>query len=135
MFFAFGIVFLGYWLGWNGYATLQQPTGANPNGIGILDLLLPSKITKVDQCIQNDWNKPLGGYNGPSVGQPGSGGNFFNPANTPPGDTPLPNANASSTRTSVNTPATVGKGGYPVILIPDPIPYGPIPNPIPGKLV
>jgi len=66
-FIAFGVIWLGYLLGWDGYATLQQPTGPNPDGVGIVDLILPSRISKVDLAIQHNW--------------------FKNPAETAPGAT------------------------------------------------
>ena len=77
---------------WDGYATLQQPTkaGAGGKGIGIIDLLLPSRISKVDQAMAANWFRP------PKQGsQPGINPAAGNPSTLAPG-----------------TP--IGPGGYPI---------------------
>ena len=53
-------MFVGYLLGWDGYATLQQPVSSDVtgcDGVGIADLILPSRIAKVDACIARNWNR------------------------------------------------------------------------------
>jgi hypothetical protein len=68
--FPFLLVLAGYQLGWYGYATLQQPvpcgSGSKQGGAtgpcgsgctGFVDLILPSHISTVDNCISNNWNK------------------------------------------------------------------------------
>ncbi len=61
MFIAFTLLFLGYWFGWDGYATLQQPVQSDVDpscpGVGIVDLLLPSRIAQVDNVISKNWNR------------------------------------------------------------------------------
>lgn len=60
-----GILWLGYTLGWYGYATLQQPISGGCTGF--TDLILPTHIASVDSCITNNWGK--GGSNGQSAVQ------------------------------------------------------------------
>lgn len=72
---------------WDGYATLQQPTGPNPNGIGIVDLILPSRAAKVDAAIKANWNKPASNNQTAPSNPSGSGKNPASPTN-PPGAIP-----------------------------------------------
>lgn len=51
----FVVLLFAYQLGWYGYATLQQPVTGGC--IGFTDLLLPGNISKVDNCIKNNWGK------------------------------------------------------------------------------
>lgn len=98
MLVAWTMVFLGYWFGWYGYATLQQPSQRESKGntVGITDLILPTRINKVDAAIQANWFKSAGsqaGTGGQSSGSPNpcpdgtldsTGHCQFN--NPPPGD-------------------------------------------------
>jgi hypothetical protein len=83
-------MFVGYLLGWDGYATLQQPVSSDVSGckgVGIADLLLPSRIADVDACIARNWNRnsdccPGCGQtssNTPAPGEPNANPNPGNP--------------------------------------------------------
>ncbi len=41
-----GVIWLGYTLGWYGFTNLKGP------GIGIADLIIPSRVTQVDAQLQ-----------------------------------------------------------------------------------
>lgn len=71
------LLFVGYLLGWYGYATIQQPVNSPQidGSVGLKDLLFPGQIGKVDQCIQNNWFKSAGALSIP----PGQKANVTNP--------------------------------------------------------
>lgn len=55
IFLPLAVIWFGYQLGWYGYATIQQPV--NGGCVGFVDLIMPSKVAKVDACIQSNWGK------------------------------------------------------------------------------
>lgn len=86
------LILAGYQLGWYGYAVLQQPvpcpTGSSQDQCGadgctgFMDLILPSRISVVDKCIQQNWNKNNFSGSG-TIGPPGSPTGPGTPGNNP----------------------------------------------------
>lgn len=97
-----GLLWVAYTLVWYGYATLQQPTPGTcatcaDGCAGFVDLIMPSKIQSVDNCIQTNWGKSV------NFGGVGPGGVV-----PPPGpDTGLLPPKQSP---SYNPPANAGPG-------------------------
>lgn len=65
------VLLLGYQLGWYGYATLQQPVSGGC--VGFTDLILPGRVSQVDNCISNNWGKSGGSATPPPNKVPGPG--------------------------------------------------------------
>ena len=95
-----GLLLLAYQLGWYGYATLQQPLPGScstcGNGcVGFIDLLWPSRVAKVDMCMQAGWNDSnVAADNHP---MPGGTDNQGNPISIP------------------NKPVAIAPNGQPIV--------------------
>ena len=87
---AMGVVLIAYQLGWYGYAVLQQP--ADGGCTGFVDLLLPSRASTVNSCIQNNWYKAKGTDPNWAPSSP-TGGGYGE-------DVPPPNTTSANTGTT-----------------------------------
>lgn len=75
------VLLLAYQLGWYGYATLQQPVDGGCTGF--TDLILPGRVSTVDQCITNNW-----GRSGSTTTKPPANNKTGSPT-SPPGAIPV----------------------------------------------
>ena len=97
MLVSLSIIFTGYWLGYYGYTTLKD------YGVGIVDLLLPSRISKVDSAIQSGPQATAGQTNSSGqaissgVGVPGNNTPYAGGSTTPGGAGVLPGTAGSGT--------------------------------------